>query len=309
MFSDDPPILADHDAVRIGVNFDRTTDCAGSYRVLVVVEAHQAGLRDRCRHRMESIEPAGIGNELWPLGFEHLPDRLFAQFRMPVRLGVGDALIQKPRIQLVEGFEPQSWRKKAFADKADLVLDLALLPAGCRRAGDRVDEVMAAHLHEAAVVKTTLADEDCLHCGLHVVVDAAPAGALEQGERPVMGVEHHLLRLAWIAPYKQHAAVAEPDMGGLHDHRHAIEQDDLMAPVKLISFSRRKAQRDVSRSRRLSALLAPPSGVTAHGVVTTVIAAPAQLFEDPDQRKLLASSLGRIPCQQSVEFSCPSSQL
>ena len=33
---------------------------------IVVVEAHQAGLRDRCRHRMESIEPAGIGNELQP---------------------------------------------------------------------------------------------------------------------------------------------------------------------------------------------------------------------------------------------------
>ena len=98
-------------------------------------------------------------------------------------------------------------------------------------------------------------------------------------------------------------------MGGLHDHRHAIEQDDLMAPVELVGFSRRKAQRDVGRSRRLSALLAPPSGVTAHGVVTAVIAAPAQLFEDPDQRQLLASGLGRIRRQQSVEFCCPSSQL
>src|SRR5467141_116726 len=148
-----------------------------------------------------------------------------------------------------------------------------------------------------------------LHCSLHVIVDAAPAGALEQSERPVVGVEHHLLRLARISPHKQHPAVAEPDMGGLNDHRHAIEQHDLMAPVELVGFSRRKAQRDVGRSRRLSALLAPPSGVTPHGVVTTVIAAPTQLFEDPDQRKLLASSLSRIPCQQSVELCCPSSQL
>ena len=98
-------------------------------------------------------------------------------------------------------------------------------------------------------------------------------------------------------------------MGGLHDHRHAIEQDDLVAPVELVGFSRRKAQRDVGRSRRLSALLAPSPGVTAHGVVTAVIAAPAQLFEDPDQRQLLASRLGRVPCQQSVELCCPSSQL
>jgi hypothetical protein len=98
-------------------------------------------------------------------------------------------------------------------------------------------------------------------------------------------------------------------MGGLHHHRHAIEQDDLMAPVELIGFSRRKAQRDIGYSGRLSALLAPSPGVTAHGIITAVIAAPAQLFEDPDQRKLLASGFGRIPCQQSVELCCPSSQL
>ena len=92
---------------------------------------------------------------------------------------------------------------------------------------------MAAHLHEAAIVATILADEDRLHRGLHVVVDAAAAGALEQSERPVVGVEHHLLRLAWIGASEQHPAVTEPDMSDLHDHRHAMQQDNLMAPVEL----------------------------------------------------------------------------
>jgi hypothetical protein len=41
---------------------------------------------------------------------------------------------------------------------------------------------VAAHLHEAAIVETPFTDEDRLHRRLHVVVDAAPAGALEQGE-------------------------------------------------------------------------------------------------------------------------------
>src|SRR3981189_3352385 len=50
-------------------------------------------------------------------------------------------------------------------------------------------------------------------------------------------------------------------MGGLHNHRHAIEQNHLVAPVELIGFARRKAQRDVCRRRRLPALLAPPPGV------------------------------------------------
>src|SRR5258708_31964719 len=75
------------------------------------------------------------------------------------------------------------------------------------------------------------------------------------------------------------------------------------------NFTWRKAQRDVGRSRRLSAILAPPPGVTAHSVVTTVITAPAQLFKDPDQRQLLTSGLGRIRRQQPVEICCPSSQL
>lgn len=42
---------------------------------IVVVEAHQIGLRDGRRHHMEAIEPAGLGNELGLFGFEHLPDR------------------------------------------------------------------------------------------------------------------------------------------------------------------------------------------------------------------------------------------
>src|SRR6478752_9202734 len=102
MLGDDASVLADYDTVGIGMNLNRAPDGAGRDRVFVVVEAHQAGLRYRCRYRVESVEPAGIGNELRSLGFEHLPDRLFGQFWMPVRLGVGDALVQQPRVQLVE---------------------------------------------------------------------------------------------------------------------------------------------------------------------------------------------------------------
>src|SRR5271156_5955407 len=98
MLGDDPAVLTDYDAIGISMNLNRTTDCAGRDRVLVVVEAHQAGLRDRCRHRVESIEPAGIGNELWPLCLEHLPDRLLGQLRMVMHFGVGDTLIEQPGV-------------------------------------------------------------------------------------------------------------------------------------------------------------------------------------------------------------------
>jgi hypothetical protein len=138
---------------------------------------------------------------------------------------------------------------------------------------------MAAHLKEAAIVVTILADEDRLHRRLHVVVDTALACALEQDERPVVGIEHHLLRLARIGAHKQHAAVAEPHMGRLHNHRCAIQQNDFMAPVELVGFTRRKAQRHIGRGRRGASLLAPPSGVATHRIVAAGITPAAQLLE------------------------------
>ena len=53
-------------------------------------------------------------------------------------------------------------------------------------------------------------------------------------------------------------------MGGLHDDRHPAQQDDLVAPIELIGFPRREAQRDVGRRRRLPALLGPSPGVAPH---------------------------------------------
>jgi len=165
--------------------------------------------------------------------------------RMPMRLGVGNTFIEQPAVQLVERLEAQPRGEEPFADQPDLVLHLTLLPARRRRAGNRIDQIVAAHLQEAAIIETALADEDRLHRRLHVVVDAAPAGALEQRERPVVGVKHHLLRLARIGPNEQHPAVAESDMSRLYDHRDPAQQDHFVAPVKLVGFSGLKAQRNI----------------------------------------------------------------
>src|SRR4051812_11111539 len=84
---------------------------------------------------------------------------------------------RQPGVQFVVVLEPQTRREETLTDKPDLVLDLSLLPARRRRAGDRIDEVMAAHLQESAIVKTLLADQDGRYRRLHVVVDAALACA------------------------------------------------------------------------------------------------------------------------------------
>ena len=71
MSSDDPPVLADHDAVGIGMDFDRTPDGIGGHGVFVAVEAHQASLDTAAGTRVEAVEPARITNKLRPLRLEH----------------------------------------------------------------------------------------------------------------------------------------------------------------------------------------------------------------------------------------------
>jgi len=78
--------------------------------------------------------------------------------------------------------------------------------------GRRLDQIMAAHLQEAAIVESLLAGEDRLRRRLHVVIDPARAGATEKGEAAIMRVKDHLLALARIGSDEHHPAVAEPDM-------------------------------------------------------------------------------------------------
>jgi hypothetical protein len=88
---------------------------------------------------MEPVEPSGIGNQAWPLRLEGLPDRPVALLWMAMRLGVGDGLIHQPGIQLVIALHSEPRREEAFAHQPNLILDLPLLPARRRGAGDRID--------------------------------------------------------------------------------------------------------------------------------------------------------------------------
>jgi hypothetical protein len=70
MLADDCALLADDDAIGIGLDLDRPTDRTRGDRVLVVVEAHQAGLRDRGSRRVEPVE--------WPSNLHELRRPLVA---------------------------------------------------------------------------------------------------------------------------------------------------------------------------------------------------------------------------------------
>src|ERR1700752_721553 len=109
MLGDDPPVLADDDAVGVGVDVDRAADGPRAHRISVVVEPHEAGLRHRGRQRVEAVEADAIRNELRALVLERLPDRLPALLGVSVRLGPDDTLVDEPGVQLPVALDPQRW--------------------------------------------------------------------------------------------------------------------------------------------------------------------------------------------------------
>jgi hypothetical protein len=155
----------------------------------------------------EAIEEPAQLHQAHPLFLEHLPDRPVLELRVFGSVGVGDALIFQPCIQLGQALHPRLGTEQLVAQIADLVLDLTLLPSRSGGAGDRLDQVVRAHLQEAPVILAGLADEDRLHRRLHVVVDAAPADAAIELERLVVGVEDQFLGLPEVGPHERHAAV------------------------------------------------------------------------------------------------------
>ena len=139
-----------------------------------------------------------------------------------------------------------------------------------------------------------LAEEDRVHGGAHVVIDPAPAGSAEEGERPGVGVEHHLLGLARIGAQVERAAVAEPDVGNLDRHRQPTELDQLVRPVELVGVARRKHERHERRAAGATLLAPPAAGKAAHRVVAARVALPPQEIEQPLQRQPLPPRPRRV---------------
>ncbi len=300
MASDNLAVLPAFQPVGVSPDLDRPPDRPGIDRVAVLVEAHEAGLGYRRRNRVEAIKRADIRDQARPLGLEHLPNRLVGEVGMLVRFGVGNAPILEPGIQFGIGFELRPRHEKPLPDHPHLVLDLALLPARRRGAGNRVDQVMPAHLLEAAIVGAVLADEDRIDRRLHVVIDASRAGPAKEDERLVVRVEHHLLRLTRVGPHKRHSAVAQTDMGGLNRRGHAVEDHDLMAPVELVCFAGIEAQRNIGVGRCLLRRLRPAGRIATHGIISAAVTTVAQLFVNPDERQALTLRLTRILGQKLV---------
>src|SRR5690606_3022634 len=69
----------------------------------------------------------------------------------------------------------------------DVLLNLPLLPTGCRIAELGLEEVVAGHRQEAGVDIALLPAADPVDGGLHIVVDAAAGNAAKDAEGVIVG--------------------------------------------------------------------------------------------------------------------------
>ena len=198
MIRDDVLAQQHDDALGMGSHQDHSTGGAGINAVTIVVGHDEAGRACPDRLFDEAVEGAAKRHQARAFVLEHVPDRSILELGMRHSLGVSDALVFQPCVQLGQALYPGLGPKHLVAQIADLVFDLAFLPARGGRARHRFDQMVRAHLQEATVVAARLAHEDRFHRRLHVVVDAAPAGPAVKLERLVVSVEHQLLRLAKV---------------------------------------------------------------------------------------------------------------
>ena len=120
-----------------------------------------------------------------------------------------------------------------------------------------------------------------------------------------MGIEHHLLRLAWVSADEEHPAVAEPDMRHLHDHRGVVDANGLVAPVELVGFTGCKRQRHIGLRSDRPTLFGPGLRITPDCVVATLEARITELLKQPDQGQALAAGLAVIRHQKTIQLRPP----
>src|SRR5690606_15388141 len=100
-----------------------------------------------------------------------------------------------------------------------------------------------------------------------------------------------------------------PDVGHLHGRRHAVDQDDLVAPVELVGLARRVVERHIGFRRHGSPVLRPALGVASYRIVAAVVTETPKLLVNPDQGQLLARRLARVGRQKAFDLSLPDAGL
>lgn len=106
----------------------------------------------------------------------------------------------------------------------DILFDNALFPPRGNVAEVGIEQVVRAHHRKAGIDRTAFALVNPVDGGLHVVLDA-PARHTEQGRKHTgMGIEEHLVALAWISRQPERAAGTQLQVRHQHASINAANQ-------------------------------------------------------------------------------------
>ena len=225
-------------------------------------------------------------------------------------LGVLDAPIHQPLVDLGVGAAPRNGHEQAAANVTHLLLHLPLLPASSWRARHRLHQMVRAQLLEAAVVVPLLAHEDRAHRRLHVVVDAPPADPAEEAEGTLVRLKDHLLALAGKDLDQIHPAVAQPHVRRLHPGRRTRQTRVLVAPVELVGLAGIEDQRHKGLRRRQQPPPAPPGpGIAANRVIAALVAQRHKVFMNPQKRQPILACLLLVGLQLALKLFHPRPKL
>ena len=117
------------DAIGIGAHQNAAAGGPGVDAVPVAVMGDEAGGRGAHGLLAEAGEGAHERRQGGALLNEHLPDGPVPELRMTRAPGVGATLVRQPGVEFLQRLDPWPRPEQHVAHRADLVLDLALLPA------------------------------------------------------------------------------------------------------------------------------------------------------------------------------------
>ena len=98
-------------------------------------------------------------------------------------------------------------------------------------------------------------------------------------------------------------------MRGLHHHREAVYHNGLMAPVELVGFAGREAQRNIGWRGSSPAHFPPALGVAPHRIVAAIESKIAQRLEKANQRQPLPPRLNLVRGQKLIKLLSPGAKL
>jgi hypothetical protein len=158
------------------------------------------------------------------------------------------------------------------------------------------------HRLEARIDAALLALADLVDRGLHVVVDAPAGHATEEGERPCVGIEQHLVRLAVVGHQTEGATGRQLGVCHLQAAAQTADEEVLAAPVELERLAQLEAQRhEPCTTRRVALLLLPALGKGIDRPSAAAVALRPQRFKhrlDPAPVTFAAMAIGLEPLAQ-----------